>query len=154
MREWVSCKVQKYPCYQEQCKTASLRTLGRSIPASTLLPSNATPCIKRWSKHQGVAPKPPQLPLPLSQTQTQASTRQCSCSYEQSSVTAFNMYRKICCHICVKRKCLIVVQTTYEERKSYFVIVKFTYWPDKTWVTTFQNGDKVITIYMLEATNK
>ena len=66
------------------------------------------------------------FPFPF-QTQTQASTRQCSCSYEQSSVTAFNMYRKICCHICVKRKCLIVVQTTYEERKSYFVIVKFTY---------------------------
>ena len=61
-------KLQTYPCCQEQCKTASLRTLGRPIPASTLLHSDATPCTKRWSKHQGVAPKPPQLPFPLSDT--------------------------------------------------------------------------------------
>ena len=54
MCDWVSCKVQKDPCCQEQSKTASLRTLGRSIPASTLLLSNATPCTKRWSKPQDV----------------------------------------------------------------------------------------------------
>ena len=83
-------KLQTYPCCQEQCKTASLRTLGRPIPASTLLPAMRLYAPKGEVNIKASRQNQRNFPFPF-QTQTQANTRQCSCSYQQSSVNAFNI---------------------------------------------------------------